>query len=239
LEGIKALESGLLAKANRGILYLDEVNLIEDSIVDVVLDSAAGGVNTVEREGISIVHPAKFIMIGSGNSGEGDLRPQMLDRFGLSVNVNTIHNLEECTRLVLNRMAYENDSEVFLTAAELDTILLRERIMNARRMVEEVCLLREIQVKISDLCARLGIDGLRGDLVTNRATKALVAFNGRHEVTIDDVENVLVMSLGHRLRISPFNSKSKQEKVMFFYSNYTSKNFSQNHTCVLKSRACI
>merc|ERR1719408_1235037 len=152
-EGVKALEPGLLAKANRGILYLDEVNLMDDSLVDVVLDSAAGGVNTVEREGISIVHPAKFIMIGSGNPGEGDLRPQMLDRFGLSVDVSTIRDLEECTRLVLNRMAYENCPETFLTAAESDTILLREKIIDARKMVEEVCLPREIQVKISDLCA--------------------------------------------------------------------------------------
>jgi Mg-chelatase subunit ChlI len=122
MEGVKALEPGLLAKANRGILYLDEVNLMDDSIVDVVLDSAAGGVNIVEREGISIAHPAKFIMIGSGNPGEGDLRPQMLDRFGLSVNIITLNDIEECAQLVYCCMAFETDPKIYIIEAEPDMV---------------------------------------------------------------------------------------------------------------------
>lgn len=213
-EGIKTLEPGLLAKANRGILYMDEVNLMDDSIVDVVLDSAAGGINTVEREGISIVHPAKFIMIGSGTPEEGELRPQMLDRFGLSVNVNTIDDPEERTQLVLNCLAYETDPVAYLAEAECDMVKLRKKLYDAKQSLEMVSTSKEIKIKISDLCARLGIDGLRGDLVINRAAKALVALDGRHEVTIDDVQKILGMCLGHRLRADPFDSKPKREKIL-------------------------
>jgi len=217
-DGIKALEPGLLAKANRGILYLDEVNLMDDNIVDVVLDSAASGINTVEREGISIVHPAKFIMIGSGNPGEGDLRPQMLDRFGLSVSVSTLSDIEESTQLVLNRMAYEANPEAYVAEAESDTMTLRKKILDAKRILEEIVLTREIQIKISDLCARLGIDGLRGDLVINRAAKAFVALNGRREVTTDDVQRVLIMCLEHRLRTDPFDTEPKGTKILNLWS---------------------
>jgi Mg-chelatase subunit ChlI len=231
-DGVKALEPGLLAKANRGILYLDEVNLMDDSIVDVVLDSAAGGVNTVEREGISVVHPAKFIMIGSGDPAEGDLRPQMLDRFGLSVNVITLNDVEERAQLIFDCMAFESDPETFILEAQADTIKLRKRVLNAVDILADVKLSREIQVKISDLCSRMEIDGLRGDLVINRAAKALAAFNDRKIVTIEDVQIVIPMCLGHRLRTDPFDTSTRRDKILTSWTRVldpsTAKNPKEN-----------
>ena len=150
-EGIKAYEPGLLAKANRGILYVDEVNLLDDGLVDVVLDSAAGGQNTVEREGVSIVHPAKFIMIGSGNPAEGELRPQLLDRFGLCVNVSTLMDVGERTQLTLDRIAYEKDAAKFVESVAADQEELKEKLAKARELLPKVEVPRDIRLKISQL----------------------------------------------------------------------------------------
>jgi len=217
-EGLRSLEPGLLAKANRGILYLDEVNLLDDNLVDMILDSAASGVNTVEREGISITHPAKFIMIGSGDPREGDMRPQMLDRFGLYVKVNTLLDVEQCSEIVLNRLAYDSDPEAYLAEAASETEILRRKLSDARERLPHVKVSNEIKIKISDLCSRLEIDGLRGDLVVNRAVKSKVAFEGREEVTIHDVERVLDMCLGHRVRKDPFDTMDESTKVMTMWS---------------------
>ena len=199
-DGIKAYEPGLLARANRGILYVDEVNLLDDGLVDVVLDSAASGVNTVEREGISIQHPAKFIMIGSGNAAEGELRPQLLDRFGLSVNVATMADVASRTRMVLDRLAYEKDPVGFVRACDGETDALKAKLAAATTALPSAVTPPDVRLKISEMCSLLDIDGIRGDIVTNRAVRAYVALDGRTEVTLDDVKRVAAMCLNHRLR---------------------------------------
>lgn len=212
-EGIKAYEPGLLAKANRGILYVDEVNLLDDGLVDVVLDSAAGGQNTVEREGISIIHPAKFIMIGSGNPAEGELRPQLLDRFGLSVNVSTLMDTDERTQMVLDRVAYEENPYEFAASKEEDQEKLRNKLAAARDNLSSVKINRDLRLKISELCSMLDIDGIRGDIVTNRAACAYVALEGRKEVTMDDVKRVAPLCLNHRMRKDPLDPIDGGAKV--------------------------
>ena len=212
-EGIKAYEPGLLAKANRGILYVDEVNLLEDGLVDVVLDSAAGGQNTVEREGISIVHPAKFIMIGSGNPAEGELRPQLLDRFGLSVNVITLNDTEQRTQMVLDRMAYEANADAFVATKKEEQEAMRKKLQAARDLLPRVKLSRDIKLKISELCSLIDVDGLRGDIVINRTVTAYVAFEGRTEVTVEDVQRIAPLCLNHRLRKDPLDPIDSGTKV--------------------------
>ena len=213
-EGIKAFEAGLLAKANRGILYVDEVNLLDDGLVDVVLDSAAGGQNTVEREGISIVHPAKFIMIGSGNPAEGELRPQLLDRFGLSVNVSTLMDTDQRTKMVLDRMAYEANPEAFVASVAGDQEALMAKVDAARARLPKVTMPREVRLKISELGSFLDIDGIRGDIVTNRAALAYVAFDGRTQVTMDDVTRVAPLALNHRMHKDPLDQIDGGAKVI-------------------------
>jgi len=213
-EGIKAYEPGLLAKANRGILYVDEVNLLDDGLVDVVLDSAAGGQNTVEREGISIIHPAKFIMIGSGNPAEGELRPQLLDRFGLSVNVTTLMDTAQRTQMVLDRMAYEKNPDAFAESVETEQEALRERLEGARKRLPKVTIPRDVRLKISELCSFLDIDGVRGDIVTNRTAAAYVAYEGRTAVTMEDVARVAPLALNHRLRKDPLDPIDGGTKVL-------------------------
>jgi len=212
-EGIKAYEPGLLAKANRGILYVDEVNLLDDGLVDVVLDSAAGGQNTVEREGISIVHPAKFIMIGSGNPAEGELRPQLLDRFGLCVNVSTLMDADARTQMVMDRMAYEKDADEFLESVKEEQDALREKLQKARDLLPKVEVPRDVRLKISQLGSMVNIDGIRGDIVCNRAAAAFVALEGRKKVTMDDVVRVAMLCLNHRLRKDPLDPIDNGAKV--------------------------
>lgn len=212
-EGIKAYEPGLLARAHRGILYVDEVNLLDDGLVDVVLDSAAGGTNTVEREGISIVHPAKFIMIGSGNPAEGELRPQLLDRFGLSVNVGTLYDADQRTKMVLDRLAYERDPTAFVASVDPDQEALRQKLEAARELLPRVKLTRDIRLKISEVCSMLNVDGVRGDLVMNRAAAAVVALEGRTEVKTEDVARVAALCLNHRLRKDPLDPIDSGTKV--------------------------
>ena len=199
-EGTKAYDPGLLAKANRGLLYIDEVNLLDDSLVDVVLDSAAGGWNTVEREGISLTHPAKFIMIGSGNPEEGELRPQLLDRFGMAVNIRTIFDMDQRTELVMNKLAYESDPKGYIEECKEETEALKAKIVAAQKLLPSVKMDRDLALKISGVCALVNVDGLRGDIVVTRAAKALVAFEGRDEVTQEDIGRVIGSCLSHRLR---------------------------------------
>ena len=224
-EGVKAYEPGLLARANRGILYVDEVNLLDDGLVDVVLDSAASGVNTVEREGISIVHPARFIMIGSGNPQEGELRPQLLDRFGMSVQVRTLMDVAQRTQMVLDRIAFEADPAAFVESCEADQEKLRAKLQAARERLPKVKIARELQVLISDICSRLDVDGLRGDLVVNRAAKALVAYEGRDAVTQEDVGRVITGCLNHRLRKDPLDPIDSGTKVAILFRRLTDPEF--------------
>lgn len=212
-EGVKAYEPGLLARANRGILYVDEVNLLDDGLVDVVLDSAAGGQNTVEREGISIVHPAKFIMIGSGNPAEGELRPQLLDRFGMSVNVETLMDVDQRTQMVMDRIAYERDADELAATVLADQDAMRAKLQAARQLLPKVKTSRELKLKISELCSFLDIDGVRGDITINKAVQALVAFEGRTAATKEDLERIAPLVLNHRMRKDPLDPIDGGTKV--------------------------
>lgn len=205
-EGVKAFEPGLLAKANRGILYVDEVNLLDDHLVDVLLDSAASGWNTVEREGISISHPARFILIGSGNPEEGELRPQLLDRFGMHAQVSTVRDAELRVKIVEERARFDQNPKEFRDSYKAEQDKLREQIDSARRILSSVKIDHERRVKISKVCAELNVDGLRGDIVSNRAAKALAALKGRDQVTAEDIATVIPNCLRHRLRKDPLES---------------------------------
>jgi len=212
-EGVKAFEPGLLAKANRGILYVDEVNLLDDHLVDILLDSAASGWNTVEREGISIKHPARFVLVGSGNPEEGELRPQLLDRFGMHAEIRTVRDPETRVRVVEERSNFDQNPEVCLAENAEAINALKEKIVKAQELLTKVTIDFELRVKISQVCGSLDVDGLRGDIVTNRAAKAYAAYNGREEVTVDDIEKVITLCLRHRLRKDPLESIDSGDKV--------------------------
>ncbi|MEM1368912.1 MAG: magnesium chelatase ATPase subunit I [Cyanobacteria bacterium P01_H01_bin.15] len=212
-EGVKAFEPGLLAKANRGILYVDEVNLLDDHLVDVLLDSAASGWNTVEREGISIRHPARFVLVGSGNPEEGELRPQLLDRFGMHAEIRTVKEPALRVQIVEQRSNFDQNPEQFWDTYQAEQASLQLKITEAQARLSQVDLDYEWRVKISEVCAELDVDGLRGDIVTNRAAKALAAYEGRTEVTVDDVSRVIVLCLRHRLRKDPLENIDSGYKV--------------------------
>lgn len=205
-EGVKAFEPGLLAKANRGILYVDEVNLLDDHLVDVLLDSAASGWNTVEREGISISHPARFILIGSGNPEEGELRPQLLDRFGMHAQVGTVRDAELRVKIVEERARFDKNPKEFRETYKAEQEKLTDQITSARKILSSVQIDQDLKVKISRVCAELNVDGLRGDIVSNRAAKALAALKGRDQVTVEDIATVIPNCLRHRLRKDPLES---------------------------------
>jgi magnesium chelatase subunit I len=212
-EGVKAFEPGLLAKANRGILYVDEVNLLDDHLVDILLDSAASGWNTVEREGISIKHPARFVLVGSGNPEEGELRPQLLDRFGMHAEIRTVRDPETRVRVVEERSNFDQNPEACLSENAEAIDALKSQIVKAQDLLPNVKIDFELRVKISQVCGSLDVDGLRGDIVTNRASKAYAAYNGREEVTVDDIEKVITLCLRHRLRKDPLESIDSGDKV--------------------------
>ncbi|VEP18391.1 Magnesium-chelatase subunit ChlI [Hyella patelloides LEGE 07179] len=212
-EGVKAFEPGLLAKANRGILYVDEVNLLDDHLVDVLLDSAAGGWNTVEREGISIRHPAQFVMVGSGNPEEGELRPQLLDRFGMHAEIHTVKEPNLRVQIVEQRAEFDGNPQDYTAKHQEEQKALQEKIVQAQQLLPQVTLDYDLRIKISEICSELDVDGLRGDIVTNRAAKAIAAFEGRTEVTVDDIRRVIVLCLRHRLRKDPLESIDSGYKV--------------------------
>ena len=212
-EGVKAFEPGLLAKANRGILYVDEVNLLDDHLVDVLLDSAASGWNTVEREGISISHPARFILVGSGNPEEGELRPQLLDRFGMHAQIGTVKEPNLRVQIVEQRASFDASPLEFRKTYEDSQKQLGNQIVDARNLLPKIQLDYDYRVKISQICSELDVDGLRGDLVTNRASKAIAAFEGRSEVTPEDIFRVIPLCLRHRLRKDPLESIDSGDKV--------------------------
>lgn len=212
-EGVKAFEPGLLAKANRGILYVDEVNLLDDHLVDVLLDSAASGWNTVEREGISIRHPAQFVLVGSGNPEEGELRPQLLDRFGMHAEIRTVRDPELRVQIVEQRSEFDQHPADYLTKYQAQQEALQAKLVEAQRRLPSVAIEYEDRVRISQVCSELDVDGLRGDIVTNRAAKAIAAYEGRTQVTLDDIRRVIVLCLRHRLRKDPLESIDSGYKV--------------------------
>jgi magnesium chelatase subunit I len=212
-EGIKAFEPGLLAKANRGLLYVDEVNLLDDHLVDILLDSAASGWNTVEREGISIRHPARFVLVGSGNPEEGELRPQLLDRFGMHAEIRTVKDPALRVRVVEERTSFDQSPVVWVENYEVQQQELRDKIIAAQKLLPTVELDYNFRVKISEVCSQLDVDGLRGDIVTNRAAKAYAAYNGRDKVTVEDISKIITLCLRHRLRKDPLESIDSGDKV--------------------------
>jgi len=212
-EGVKAFEPGLLAKANRGLLYVDEVNLLDDHLVDILLDSAASGWNTVEREGISIRHPARFVLVGSGNPEEGELRPQLLDRFGMHAEIRTVKDPALRVKVVEERTAFDQAPNVWIENYEDKQQELRTRIIAAQKLLPSVELDYELRVKISEVCSQLDVDGLRGDIVTNRAAKAYASYHGRTKVTTNDIAAIITLCLRHRLRKDPLESIDSGEKV--------------------------
>ena len=212
-EGVKAFEPGLLAKANRGILYVDEVNLLDDHLVDILLDSAASGWNTVEREGISVRHPARFVLVGSGNPEEGELRPQLLDRFGMHAEIKTVKDPVLRVKVVEERTSFDQTPTLWIENYEIQQQKLRHKIIEAQKLLPSVDLEYDLRIRISEVCSRLDVDGLRGDIVTNRAAKAYAAYNGRNKVSIDDISKIITLCLRHRLRKDPLESIDTGDKV--------------------------
>jgi magnesium chelatase subunit I len=212
-DGVKAFEPGLLAKANRGILYVDEVNLLDDHLVDILLDSAASGLNTVEREGISIRHPARFVLVGSGNPEEGELRPQLLDRFGMHAVIKTVKDPKLRVKVVEERTLFDFDPQNWINKYQNEQDNLKQKIINARDLISSVKISDDFKLKISQVCSELDVDGLRGDIVTNRAAKAYAALDERTEVTTEDIEKVITLCLRHRLRKDPLETIDSGDKV--------------------------
>nr|YP_010199328.1 Mg chelatase subunit e [Gracilariopsis tenuifrons]AXF36113.1 Mg chelatase subunit e [Gracilariopsis tenuifrons]UAD89186.1 Mg chelatase subunit e [Gracilariopsis tenuifrons] len=212
-EGIKTFEPGLLAKANRGILYVDEVNLLDDHLVDVLLDAAASGWNTVEREGISIRHPARFVLVGSGNPEEGELRPQLLDRFGMHAEIRTVKEPSLRVKIVEQRSKFDANPYMCLKEFQEQQDKLKNSIIEAQKRLPNVTIDYDLRVKISEVCGTLDVDGLRGDIVTNRAAKAFAAYNNKDQVDISDIKTVITLCLRHRLRKDPLETIDSGNKV--------------------------
>ena len=202
--GEKAFEPGLLAAAHRGILYVDEVNLLSDHLVDLLLDVAAMGTNYVERESVSVRHPSRFILVGTMNPEEGELRPQLLDRFGITVEVSGTLDAEERVEIVRRRLLYEADPAAFAAKWATADCELARGIEEARKRLPATHLPEETLYKIAALCTQLGVDGLRGDLVTAKTARALAAWEGRDAVAVDDVRRAALLALSHRRRRNPF-----------------------------------
>ena len=212
-QGIKAFEPGLLARANRGFLYIDEVNLLEDHLFDLLLDVAASGENVVEREGLSIRHPARFVLIGSGNPEEGELRPQLLDRFGLSVEVRTPADLATRVTVVRRRDAFERDPDGFTATWQKEHAKPRRALVTARARVASVAVPDAALEQAARLCMRLGTDGLRGELTLIRAARAFAALDGDNTVDDRHLRRMAPMALSHRLRRDPLEEAVAGSRV--------------------------
>lgn len=203
--GEKKFEAGILAQANRNILYVDEINLLDDHVVDVLLDAAAMGINTVEREGVSYSHPARFVLVGTMNPEEGDIRPQLLDRFGLSVVVTGEHDPAQRVEVIKRRLVYEQDANTFIAGYQHDQEELAAKITQASSLLPQVDINEELLETVAKLAVELGVDGHRADNITVIKTAlTLAAFNGRKEVELEDVKNAAKLVLPHRMRRRPF-----------------------------------
>ncbi|MGZ8455814.1 MAG: magnesium chelatase ATPase subunit I, partial [Gemmatirosa sp.] len=211
--GERVYEPGLLARAHRGFLYVDEVNLLEDHLVDLLLDVAATGENVVEREGLSVRHPARFVLVGSGNPEEGELRPQLLDRFGLAVDVATPADVAARVEIVRRRDAFDRDPAAFVATWARAEGALRRRIVRARAAVRGVTVPDAVLTLAAELCARLGTDGVRGELPLLRSMRALAALDGLPTATPAHLRRVAAMALGHRLRRDPLDDARSAARV--------------------------
>jgi magnesium chelatase subunit I len=221
--GTSNFEPGLLARANRGLLYVDEINLLDNSLVDVLLDSAASGWNIVEREGISIKHQAKFILIGSGNPEEGEIRPQLLDRFGMYVEIRTIRDPNLRVKIVEERLSFDQYPQFWFDKYEKEQSEIQDKIICAKNSLSAVSMKKEFQLKISKICSKLELEGLRGDIVTTRAAKALTAFEKRFEVTIDDIRRIINLCLYHRLKINTIEYISSGDRISALFEKIFSE----------------
>jgi len=217
-EGIKALEPGILAAANRGILYIDEVNLLDDHVADVLLDSAAMGVNIVEREGVSVAHPSKFILVGTMNPEEGEIRPQLLDRFGLQVSVVGIEDVDQRMQIAKMAEAFDADPDGFAEKNRGSQAKMKEKISQARKLLQQVSMSDVLLRSIASTCIDLGVKTHRAEIVITRTAKTIAAFDGRTEVNSEDVKKAMELALAHRMRSRPFEpptlNREKLEKSM-------------------------
>lgn len=204
-KGERQFEPGVLAAANRGLLYIDEVNLLDDHVVDVLLDSAAMGMNIVEREGISFSHPARFILVGTMNPEEGDLRPQLLDRFALSVEIHGIRDARERVLIMERNLAFETDADAFRNKWLPKEEELSRKIEQARMLVDQVTYSQRDLLSIAALSASLNVDGHRGDLVILKTARAHAAFEGRRSITDRDIALAAELALPHRIKHGPFH----------------------------------
>lgn len=217
-KGERHFEPGVLAAANRGLLYIDEVNLLDDHVVDLLLDSAAMGVNIVEREGISFSHPARFILIGTMNPEEGDLRPQLLDRFAFSVDIGSIRDARQRVQIMERNLKFELDPEAFYKEWAPKEKELAEQILAARKLVDSVAYTSRDLVSIASLTASLHVDGHRADLVILKAARAQAAFDARKAVSDLDIAIAAELALPHRIKHGPFHQSEitvteLQEKI--------------------------
>ena len=211
--GEKAFEPGLLARANRGFLYVDEVNLLEDHLVDLLIDVAASGENVVERDGLSIRHPARFVLVGSGNPEEGELRPQLLDRFGLAVEVRTPADVATRVAVVKRRDAFERAPQAFMHSWQPAQDAARKRIVAARKKIDSVVVPDAVLERAAGLCLALGTDGLRGELTLVRSARALAAYEGAKQVGDAHLKRLASPALRHRLRRNPLDDSDASVRV--------------------------
>ncbi|HKJ15854.1 MAG TPA: magnesium chelatase ATPase subunit I [Xanthomonadales bacterium] len=213
VHGEKAFEPGLLARANRGFLYIDEVNLLEDHIVDLLLDVAASGENVVEREGLSVRHPARFVLVGSGNPEEGELRPQLLDRFGICVDVRTPTEISERIKVIRRRDEFERDPRAYIRRWAGQDGRIRNQILRARNAIGKVKVSEPIVETAAQICIALGTDGLRGELTLVRASRAMASLEGKSAVSKTHLRHVASMVLRHRLRRDPLDESDAGVRV--------------------------
>ncbi len=202
-KGEKRVEPGLLAQAHRGILYVDEVNLLDDHVVDILLDVSAMGTNTIEREGISFSHPSRFTLVGTMNPEEGELRPQLLDRFGLCVNIRGIETIEERVAIMEQRIDFDKDPHDFCIGLQQQSKQLTDKIIRARELYPDVTAASQLLHEIARTCLEVGVDGHRGDIVILKTAKTLAAWHGRCEVLLSDIHEASEFALPHRVRRKP------------------------------------
>ncbi|MGZ7048916.1 MAG: VWA domain-containing protein [Methanobacterium sp.] len=209
-EGTKALEPGILAEANRNILYIDEINLLDDNLVDVLLDAAAYGMNIVEREGISLSHPSKFILVGTMNPAEGELRPQLSDRIGMHIIVHSIMDIKDRVEIMSRREEFESDPETFINKFKNEQGQILQNILSARKLLKNIEASPDIMKAIAHVCVEMGVDGHRADIAILKTAKAIAAYNHRNEINYDDLEEAMMLVLGERLPKSYEQNKIKQ-----------------------------
>lgn len=212
-QGVKSFEPGLLAQANRGFLYIDEVNLLEDHLVDLLIDVAASGENLVEREGLSVRHPCRFVLVGSGNPEEGELRPQLLDRFGLSVEVKTPTELDQRVEVIRRRDEFDRGRAAFVAKWKKRDDGLRRRIVAARKQVGAITVSDEMMESAARLCMQLGTDGVRGELTLIRAARAVAGYEHADIVTVPHLRRVAPSALRHRLRRDPLDESGSSVRI--------------------------